>query len=203
MLLYYYPNRPTLIPADAQNPMNPTSTSLDELEKSRRWVAEQKWNGDNALIYTNTDPPTFWNRTHGVLKYKPTSVMLNQLKCIPKNSVVNGELVHSKTKTVKNLLVLHCIMAWDGKLLLGKTWGYSRHLLEGLGLPPQGQFNDGVVVSRVWKTGFWNLFQAADGKIIEGIVLKDPKGKLVFSTSPVGDVSWMLKVRKPCAKYNY
>ena len=104
MLLYYYPNRPTLIPADAQNPMNPTSTSLDELEKSRRWVAEQKWNGDNALIYTNTDPPTFWNRTHGVLKYKPTSVMLNQLKCIPKNSVVNGELVHSKTKTVKNLL---------------------------------------------------------------------------------------------------
>jgi hypothetical protein len=92
-------------------------------------------------------------------------------------------------------------MAWDGSYLIGKTWGDSRDLLEAA-------INDGlsgphVQVSKVWTGGFWDLFQAADGTVIEGIILKDPTGQLVFSTTPIQDVHWMRKVRKPCKKYKF
>jgi hypothetical protein len=92
-------------------------------------------------------------------------------------------------------------MAWQGEYLLGKTWGDSRDILDKC--IDQGLSGEHVRVSKIWRTGFWDLFQAADGKIIEGIVLKDPKGKLLHTTTLPKDMPWMLKVRKPCKKYSF
>jgi hypothetical protein len=92
-------------------------------------------------------------------------------------------------------------MAWDGKYLIGKSWGDSRAILEKC--VEDGLSGPHVKISPVWRSGFWNLFQDADGAIIEGIILKDPTGKLVFSATPPRDVPWMLKIRKPCKKYNF
>jgi hypothetical protein len=88
-------------------------------------------------------------------------------------------------------------MAHEGKPLIGSTWGDSRKILETF------TYGSHVVLSNIWKKGFWDLWNKADGSIIEGIILKDPKGVLKFSTSPVNDVSWMLKIRKPSKKYSY
>jgi hypothetical protein len=60
-----------------------------------------------------------------------------------------------------------------------------------------------VKLSEVWTCGFWDLYGRADGAIVEGIVLKDPRGVLKFSTTPLADVSFMRKVRKPCKKYSF
>jgi hypothetical protein len=93
------------------------------------------------------------------------------------------------------------MMAFKGKYLIGKTWGDSRTLLdEAVSVGLSGEH---VQISKVWDSGFFDLFQEADGSIIEGIILKDPKGKLVFSATPIKDVPWMLKVRKPCKKYKF
>ena len=46
-LLYWYPNRPLLIPPDPLDPLNPKPDYLNSLEASGKYVAEQKWNGDN------------------------------------------------------------------------------------------------------------------------------------------------------------
>lgn len=194
--IFYYPNRPTLVPADTINPMNPSRDYLDLLEKSQRYVAEQKWNGDNALLYT--DAMELWNRHHARLAYRPSEELLDELSRFPKGSIINGEMVNSKTKTVKNLFLVHCIMAWKGTLLNGKTWGDSRKILEDY----KG-WGTHCVLSPVWTTGFWDLFQKADGAVIEGIILKDPKGKIQFSATPLKDVNWMLKVRKACKKYQF
>jgi hypothetical protein len=206
MNLYYYPNRPTLIPADSEQPMNPRPTYLNQLEASGKYIAEQKWNGDNCLIYTGSKPE-FWNRTHTQLKYRPTEDVLKELRVFPKDCVINAELIHNKTKTIKDLLICHCVMIWKGNPLIGKTWGDSRKILEDLPLPltiaKQFNYANHVLLSRIWTEGFWDLFQLADGENIEGIILKNPKGKLVFSLSPLTDVPWMLKVRKPCKKYNF
>jgi hypothetical protein len=88
-------------------------------------------------------------------------------------------------------------MAWDGSLLLNKDWGYSRSLLESR------TYGKHVVLSQIWTKGFWELFNNADGTLIEGIILKNPAGVLKFSTTPIADVPWMLKIRKPCKKYQY
>jgi hypothetical protein len=201
---YYYPNRPVLIPADPDHPMDPQRGPLDSLEASGQYIAEQKWNGDNCLIYTGEHNGclelAFWNRNKAILKYKASTEVVGELKQFPKDSIINCELVNSRTKETKELLIVHCIMAWDGELLTGATWSDSRQLIQD-----HVQSGDHVVASPVYQSGYWDLFQTKHGvlqdriiedpDLIEGIILKDPNGKLVFSATPIKDISWMMKIR--------
>ena len=195
MPIFFFPNRPTLIPADPVNPMSPRPDYLNSLEASGLYVGEKKFNGDNVYCYSPTE---FWNRHKAKHRYQPSEEVREELERLPKNAVYNMELVNYRTKTIKELLVVHCVMVWRGKPLLGKTWGDSRKILEN-----DVQYGSHVILSPVCKTGFWNLYQAADGADIEGIILKKPTGKLVFSATPIPDVSYMLKIRKPCKKYSF
>jgi len=200
-MIYYWPNRPTLIPPDPNNPLDPKPDYINELEKSGKFVAEQKWNGDNTSIYT--DDHSFWNRHNEPHRYSPPPAMMKELKRFPKGAIVNLELMHYRTKTIKNQLLIHSLLAWDGVPLAGKTWGDARLILEDLFKTLKPAKESGLILSPVWKTGFWKLFQEADGDIIEGIILKNPKGKLVISASKIPDVSYMLKIRKPSKKYKF
>lgn len=199
---YYYPNRPRLIPPDPDNPLNPKPDYINSLELSGKYIGELKWNGDNCLIYTGPDPaqgpPQFWNRHGTRLKYVPSLEIQSGVSKLPPDCVLNAELVHNHTKAVKHTLIVHCVMVWKGLPLFGKSWAYSRQILEELSV-----WNNSLRLSEVFQSGFWNRFQSADGEIIEGIILKDPSGGLQFSTRPLPDVSWMLKIRKPNNKYNF
>jgi hypothetical protein len=88
-------------------------------------------------------------------------------------------------------------MAWKGLPMIGKTWGDSRKILETL------TYGKHIVLSEIFRTGFWTQWQKTDGELIEGIILKDPSGKLKFSTTPIENVPWMMKIRKPCKKYQF
>lgn len=169
-------------------------------------MAEQKWNGDNTLIYTGKpgEPIVLWNRHHERLNYQPCPDMMKELeywKEVAGEAIINAETMNRCTVDVKDLLIVHCVMAWQGQLLLGKTWGDSRAILDDC--ISKGLSGCHVQISKVWRSGFWDLFHEADGKVHEGIILKDPKGKLVYSTTPIKDVSWQLKIRKPCKKYSF
>jgi len=194
-MLYYYPNRPTLIPPDPDSPLNPKSNYINELERSGRFIAEQKWNGDNILIYTSG--LEIWNRHKKRHRFTITPEIKKELSLFPKQSILNAELVHYRTENLKNLIIVHSLLVWKGKVLNGKTWGYARKILE------DQEYGEHVVLSKMWKSGFWKLFNKADGKIIEGIILKNPTGKIIISTSPIKDVSYMYKIRKPSKKYSF
>jgi hypothetical protein len=185
-----------LIPADPKDPLNPKPDYLNSLEASGKWVAEQKWNGDNILINTNK-PKEIWNRHKALLtRYKMNDEVQKELLSLyPPDTLINGELMNNHTKDTKDLIIVHCIMILSGVMV--RTWGDSRRLLDRV---QSGKY---FQISRVWTKGFWDLYQTADGKTIEGIILKDPNGKLVFSTTPIKDVPWMLKIRKPCKKYQF
>jgi hypothetical protein len=186
------------VPPDPSNPLNPKPDYINSLEQSGDWVAELKWNGDNTLIHLDSWPPVLWNRHKARLKYSPSHEVLEELKFWKEwagDAILNVETVDKKTKTIKNLLIVHCIMAFRGEYLMGKTWEDSRKILDDA--ISTGLSGPQVQVSKVWKSGFWELFQKTDGSIIEGIILKNPKGKLLFSATPIKDVSWMRKIRKP------
>ena len=193
-----------LVPPDPKNPLHPKPDYINSLEASGRFIAEQKWNGDNTLVYT--DDLTFWNR-HGEKnkRYTPPPEMMKQLKRIPKGGILNLELLHYRIKNLKfkNKLLVHSLLGWEGVPLVGKTWGDARLILENLFKTLKFPEESGIILSPVWKKGFWKLFQEADGNVIEGIVLKEPKGKLVISASKIPDVTYMLKIRKPNKKYKY
>lgn len=186
-MIYYFPNRPILIPPDKDH--------LDKLEASGRFIAEKKWNGDNILI--DTDAMQVWNRKKERHRFVPSPAMQEELNQWPKGMVINAELMQYRTKEIKDIIIIHCVMVWKGKPLIGKTWGDSRKILKQM---PDGEH---AQISQVYESGFWDLFQTADGVTIEGIILKQPAGKLVFSTTPIQDVSWMYKIRKPCKKYQF
>lgn len=184
--MYYYPFRPILIPPD--------KGYILSLEQSGLWIAEQKWNGDNTTIYTGTIPE-FWNRKKERLRYTPIPEVITELSKFPDMTTLNAETVHYHTKTIKNLIIVHCTYVWKGQPLFGKTWQYSRDLLE------TQTYETHVVLSKIHTRNFWDLYQDADGSIIEGIVLKRKNGIFNLSTRPISDIPWMLKVRKPSAKY--
>lgn len=197
-MIYYFPNRPILCPPDPKNPLNPQPDFLNSLEATGRFLAEIKWNGDNTLIHLDQWPPVFWTRHKTRLKYTPTDEVLAELKRWRDwagDAILNAETLHSKTKEIKNTLIVHCIMAFRGEYLIGKKWGDSRAILDKA--IDEGLSGSQVQVSPVWESGFWRLFQEADGAVREGIILKDPKGMLVFSATQLRDVPWMKKFRKP------
>lgn len=196
--MFFYPNRPTLIPPDPKNPLKPKPAYLNSLEATGLYVCEHKWNGDNVVITTGPNP-VFRNRRGEPFRYRPTAEVLKELRLWPPKCDLNAELVHYHTKSTKNLIIVHSVLVWKGKPLYGKTWGDARQLLEA----NQDLFGTHVRLSTVWKDHFWDHFQEADGETIEGIVLKNPKGKLVLSASLIPDVPWMLKVRKPSKKYSF
>lgn len=205
---FYYPNRPTLVPPDPNNPLNPSSDYIDSLEASGKYIAEFKWNGDNTTV--DTTDMKFYNRQGQILSYKPHPDLLKELSVFPKGCLLNGELMHRHTVNTKDLLILHCIMAWEGKPLFGKTWDDSRELLVNMDLPQTDWFQldcykEHLLTATDYEQGFWYMFEAAQecGTEIEGIVLKNPKGKLIFSVNPIDDVSWMVKIRKPSNKYSF
>jgi hypothetical protein len=207
-LNYYYPNRPTLIPADPVTPMDPKPSYINELEASGKYIGEFKWNGDNTLIYT--DDMAFWNREHKRLCYNPHPDVIKELKQFPKGCILNAETMHRHTKTVKDIVIVHSLFAWMGKPLFGKAWGYARHLLEGLAWLPrtcgtQLSYGCHVLLAEDFKFGFWKMYQEAlkCDDAIEGIVLKNPEGLLQFSSTKLADVSYMMKIRKPSKKYSF
>jgi hypothetical protein len=206
---FFYPNRPTLVPPDPKNPLNPTSDYIDSLEAQDKYIGQYKWNGDNTTVYT--DNLAFYNRQGEPLHYKPHPALLEELSLFPKGCILNGELMHRHTKKTKDLLILHCVMAWSGRPLMGKVWADSRKILEDpvLGLPQTKgtslEYDSHLVLASSYGSGFWGMFQealACDDSI-EGIVLKNPKGKLVFSVNKISDVPWMIKIRKPSKKYSF
>jgi len=207
--MFYYPNRPTLVPPDPKNPLDPKPDYLTSLEAEGRYSAlEFKWNGDNTTIKTHDY--SFWNRQGQRLAYTPHPDMLRELKQFPRGCTLNGELMHRHTKKVKDLLILHCVMEWKNELLLGKTWGDSRVLLEAQSWLPrtagtQLSYGCHVLLAQLHHSHYWERFQEAKAcdDSIEGIIVKNPKGKLVFSATPIPDVSWMLKIRKPSKKYSF
>jgi len=199
-MLFYYPNRPILVPPDPISPMTPAPDYINSLEATGKYVAEQKWNGDNVTI--DTDDLSFWNRRKERHRYQPPAETKKALKRFPKGALVNLELVHYKTKLIKDFLLIHTLLAWRGSALAGKTWGDARLILEDFFRSFDAE-GTGLHLSPVWKTGFWKLFEEADGETIEGIILKQPAGKLVISASKIPDVSYMLKIRKPSKKYKF
>jgi len=185
--MFYYPNRPILMPPDKQ--------TIQNLEDSGSYIAEQKFNGDN--ITYKTSEKEFWNRDNTKSRYRATPEVQKELNKFPKHSDINLELMHYHEKTLKNILIVHCIMVLEGHTLLGKTYEDSRKIIESF------KYGEHVKLSIIYRKNFWNLFEQADGTITEGIVLKRLNGKIQFSTSPLANVPWMFKVRKPCKKYSF
>lgn len=206
-------------------PRPDTSITSDTLEKYPGWVAQRKWNGTRNLIYILPDGSyELYNRHKSPHKaYKITRSMdasIRELisRCKPGVFYVfDSELMDAKTKKLKDKIVLYDALVFDGEYLLGATYEHRYGLLKTLlGNPTAHEedtghrlalkFNQNLWLSEVFTItkDFKKLFdQALDKDEIEGLVLKDPRGKLDFGTRETNNGGWLIRVRKPHKNYQF
>jgi ATP-dependent DNA ligase len=202
---YIYPPKPILISID--QPL------FKELDADPDVVGELKYNGTRLELYVY-EPirPTvqrfeFWGREKQRLTYSPSEKVIECLNQIQweGNCLVDGELLHFKSKQTKNMIVIWDVFVWNDEFLGKQTFAERRKLLESA-MPVSfqtGEFKD-VFLSRQWSTGFKAVYDEYT-KIawIEGLVMKKLSAKLIVGTTSCPDVPYMWKVRKANKNYRF
>lgn len=181
----------------------------------RGWVAQFKKNGTCSIIAISPDkeftamtrhetPHKAWQLTE---YHKQELSRLFPEKCW---IVLIAEILHNKTKTIKNTIFIHDIVVWNtfllGSAFMDRQKILDDHLLTNVEAKThyvcdrQGQ----IWFAKRFITGFKELFDGIeDTRIDEGLVLKDPKGKLRSCDSPNKNSSWQVKVRHPSKNYQF
>jgi ATP-dependent DNA ligase len=202
-MLYYYPNRPILL--------SPNSPEVEIKSQDPNWTAEIKYNGDRLCLHYSDDLQgasacshksfTFYGRLNNILKYQPSKELLDQLLSLnlPKETQLDGELMHKHTTDIKHKIFFYDIYVLKGKDVREdlKTRREILHDLIKSKLP-------NIEITEVFPTNFRQKFEEVT-KIHEneGLVMKDIRGKIQFTTNKSYDVNWQLKIRKPTKNYAF
>ena len=94
--------------------------------------------------------------------------------------------------------IAYDVFIWNGEVLLNKTFEERRQILESIfdvGSEPIG-------ITQQFKNDFNSVYaDAMKDDELEGLVMKNLKGKLDISRTANRPSQWMLKVRKKSNKY--
>lgn len=203
---YLYPPRPESVV---------TADMLPYYQK-RGWWAQYKKNGTNSLVVVSPKGEVdFWTR-HGTRhKAWNCNAYLKSyiLDVVPRRSwtILVAELLHNKTQSIKDTLYFHDVIVYRNEHLVGTTFAMRQVLLDGV--LPLGNAAEShshwVLTHGVWRAknmtkDFLKTFKSIkDTKVDEGLVVKNPEGKLVWCLKPGVNSSWQVKVRYPAKNYQF
>ena len=195
------------------------------------WWAQYKKNGTNTIIGISPDKQ-FHTATRHNTEHKAwhiTDYIKEQLTVLFPDKgwiVLCAEIMHSKTPTIKDTIFIHDLLVWESEMLLNSTFAERQLILDSrlitknetpthyicdqsnafaaeLGcsvVPMKGK----IWYAKRFEKGFDALFAAiTDPKIDEGLVLKNPMGKLRSCRTPTENRSWQVKCRHPHANYAF
>jgi len=178
------------------------------------WVGQYKKNGTCTILAMGPNAEFVamnrHNEEHRAWQLTPhIKDVLREL--LPRRhwTVLVGEIMHSKTPTIKDTIYFHDVIVHESRQLVGSTYADRQKILERL-LPAQSEeYSHFKVENRVWrakmlKSGILQAFQEIqDTKIDEGIVLKDPRGKLKPCYKADANCAWQAKVRYATKNYQF
>lgn len=203
---YFYAERPIL--AVANQPL------IQKLSESDSWIAQLKYNGQNCAIHimkgVKDRKIEFWSRHGAKLKYQPIHskdenlhYYLDSLDLPLGYTVIHAELRHNKVTGIREKITLHDVWVWDGKLLSKEPYWARLARLQDINrnfdlLKEEPK----VTIIKNHETDFQTLYQENYGQgEIEGLVIKNKKGKLNLSRKACQKSSWQYKIR--FADFNY
>jgi len=204
---YLYPPRP-------ESALAPNTIGF--YEKTMGWVAQYKKNGTNTIIGISPVGEIITMNRHAekhkawqISEYLKTSL----LQIFPTGfwHVFVAEVMHSKTKDIKDTIYIHDILVSNGEYMIGSTFAERQVILAGLFLPlsrletyshhvcdEQGK----IWFARLFTANLTDLFWSIERpELDEGLVLKDPAGKLKDCVRERSNESWQVKVRHTSKKY--
>ena len=197
---YLYPPRPEHVLS---------SDRLPYYEKDG-WVAQYKKNGTCTIVATGPDGKggmQFIAMNRHKENHKAwqltTDIKEALSKLLPHHcwTVLVGEILHSKTPTIKNTIFFHDILVMNGEYLLDTTFAQRQIWLTAL-LPSNVEsYSHYAVTEHVWRAkllvkDFAKHFESIKNQVVdEGLVLKKPNAKLKMCDSEKTNSGWQAKVR--------
>jgi hypothetical protein len=188
-------------------------------------IAQYKLNGSRNLTVIHPDERIeLWGRGKAgqpgtIQRQIPLSpLMRKQIESLGLSKgrlhVLDGEFVHAKTSTVKDVLYQFDILVHDSEHLIGMT-GEERYALlhrimskAGVGFFPIGEIpRPGQYLAQCHKAPEWeSMWQRAQSiDYCEGLVIKrmGPASVLVYGGQEYNNSGWMTRMRKPKKNYAY
>lgn len=202
---YLYPPRPDFAL---------TSDRIPAYEK-QGWVGQIKKNGTCTIVAISPEGTCIAMNRHNQdhKAWNLTANIINSLReIIPRRhwTVMVGEIMHSKTKDIKDTIFFHDVIVHESKQLVGVTFEERQKILEKLlpatkgDLPSHYQVTDKIWRANLIREDILSVFQAIkDPTIDEGIVLKLSSSKLKDCWKADSNCSWQYKIRHPSNKYSF
>lgn len=200
---YYHPPRSNIvIPYSKDNSLINQWMQFDDL------IVQYKFNGTRALCYIQNNEIQFWNRHEERIDYQLPSFHKDRLLNIAnnRNIVFDGELMHNKTKSIKNTYCIFDIFYID-KLLFGLSYFKRYSLLEDM---IKNKSEKTIESNKIYLTGNWLksdideiVERAKKFDWFEGVVLKRSGAisNLRPLTKDTNNGSFMARIRKPNKNY--
>lgn len=199
---YLYPPRPT----------SAVTCDLIPMYEHDGWVGQYKKNGTCAVIGVGPGHCFRWmNRHDDELKWTPTERIAGMLWEIFGSSewtVLVGELLHSKVKEIRNKVYLFDYIVLEGEYQLGTTFREREKILQERFEPyveaereSHWLATEDVWLAKTHRIGLEQIFRSMDKPEDEGLVLKDPEGKLRDCEREKTNDHWQVKVRHPKANF--
>lgn len=210
---YLYPPRPaSKIPFDLKSPV------LQAWAKQTDVLGQIKGNGSRNIIFIDPDDRIqMWGRHKELHKsFTPPESMLAAVRALPYPkgtwNVLDSELLHLKTTTIKNTLYLYDVLVWKGEYLLGQTYAERYAHIQAWNLPPfpldkMPRINDRIMAAQNYTPDQWGeVAKVIDfrkpllpGEALEGLVLKRAGNSSALKPGFIveNNGSWMCRIRKP------
>ena len=204
---YLYPPRP-------ESAIAPNTIGF--YEKTMQWVAQYKKNGTNTIVAISPSGEIITMNRHAenhkawhISEYLKT--LIRQIFPTGEWHVFVAEVLHSKTKDIKDTLYIYDILVFNSDYLVGSTFIQRQDILDKLLLPHSRleTYSHNVLddegklwYARRFTTALNDLFWSIQRpELDEGLVLKNPEGKLSDCVKERSNEDWQIKVRHSSKKY--
>ena len=195
-------------------PVNKVLPGLLSFYEMRGYWAQIKKNGTCSILGVGPCGEIYTMGRHAEphKSWKPSEESLKPFK-----DRANGhwrvyvvEVMDAKTPSIKDTIYIHDIIVDNGFILEGTTFAKRQEYLQkifpvryagGLGYE---KITEKVWLATVIKENFKLVFNnIKDPKVDEGLVLKDPNGKLKPMWRENTNTGWQVKCRHPHKNYGY
>lgn len=190
-------------------PENKIPRGMLAFYEKRKYWAQVKKNGTCTVIFARGRDVIFKTRHNDDHKmWSPTPEHIRFFQGSDKWNVYVGELLHSKTPHIKNQLYLFDKIVDEGVHLVGTTFEERQLILqsqwEGTREEKQHQIrvSDYVSLAENLTGDFDSIFDDLLPED-EGLVLKNPKGKLDPCFKQTANNGWQVKCRIPHKNYSF
>lgn len=212
---YLYPPRPEY------------KTKPDELDKydnSCEYIAQPKYNGSCAMVFTNGKELHIYNRHKEPLSKWSNKIEFLKLAKTDNWYVYAGEYLN-KSKAGEHGIkendkfIIFDVIVWDGIYLIGKTLQERFEILEQIYPCKRAVISSegieiydhlcctefkGIYKAPTYLNRFKSLYdELIQTELYEGIVLKKADSKLEFGFQEKNNTGWQIKCRKETKLYNF